>query len=614
MSSQIQNRRLCLKTIGNSTIATTRGSLPGVEGPSSNTTSLLNPIIGGFVSTVLCALIVASLFHVWKFDWRVPLNTDGDAHFHQMLIKNFVEGGHYYVNPRLGAPEEQKLYDFPQPSWTHVMVWAVLRLFTHDFGLLLNLYYFITYPLCGLAAFYAFYRLGISTGPAIAGSVVLAYLPFHFFRSESHLFYGTIYTLPLSGLVILWLAVGNPLFGFELPSDVLSRPLITRDGLIAIACCVLVAWDNPYAAFFTAGLLLIAGLLGTFRNGHRRSLAAAFLMLTVLSAALVTALLPNILYFHKYGRVAGVAIRFPWESELSPLRLMELFAPIRGHRFLNNLRQYFDLNDPLPSEGWTDSIGILATIGFFVSLASLFRKRCSDFIYSLGILNLWAVLVGTMGGFGAIFAFVISPQIRAYNRISIFVGFFSITALVWALDRWLRARFPKARFVSLVLVPVLLITICVLDQIPRHVLRDRNVYVAEYKEQTAFIGRIEASVPPGSMIFQLPYMFFPEHGPVNKMGDYDPVIAYLHSKTLRWSYGAMHNRPADRWQAAVAVEPPDRMIKTLTDAGFAGIFIDRLGYTDNGVALEAQLRTLLHSEPITDSHGRYLFFRLDHQT
>lgn len=56
------------------------------------------------------------------------------------------------------------------------------------------------------------------------------------------------------------------------------------------------------------------------------------------------------------------------------------------------------------------------------------------------------------------------------------------------------------------------------------------------------------------------------------------------------------------------------MIKTLTDAGFAGIFIDRLGYTDNGVALEAQLRTLLHSEPITDSHGRYLFFRLDHQT
>ncbi|HRY30148.1 MAG TPA: hypothetical protein P5079_08955, partial [Elusimicrobiota bacterium] len=37
----------------------------------------------------------------------------GDALFTQSLAKGIVENGWYLINPRLGAPQGQQLYDYP---------------------------------------------------------------------------------------------------------------------------------------------------------------------------------------------------------------------------------------------------------------------------------------------------------------------------------------------------------------------------------------------------------------------------------------------------------------------------------------------------------------------
>lgn len=569
--------------------------------------------LGPFVvAAVISILIVASVFAVWKFDWRVPLDTDPDAHLQQMIVKNFVESGHFYVNPRLGAPGEQEMYDFPVPHWTHVAVWSLLRLFSHNYGVVLNLYYFLTFPLCALTALYALRRFGISTGLAIAGAVLFTILPFHLFRRESHLFLSALYTVPLSAMVIVWIAIGHPLFGYELSQEMPSRAAVTKDGIIALASCVLIGWDHPYYAFFAAGLLLIAGLLGTFRHGHRKALLSAVILSTTVAAALSIALLPNILYFRTHGRVL-VAHRLPEESEIAPLTVVQLIAPIPWHRvsFLAHLTQFYNAHSPTISENFTSGLGFLGSLGFFASLASFFRKRCSEFLYSLGVLNLWALLVGVMGGFGTLFAFLVSPQIRAYNRISVFIGFFSIAGLVWAIDRWLHSRRARIGLAGMVLVPSLLLAVGIFDQIPYGYGAPRSVAEAEFNEQDAFISRVEHSVPPGSEIFQLPYMCFPECGGINKAAQDEHLLPYLHSSSLRWSYGAMRYRPTARWLETVSAEPPDRMIKSIADAGFSGILLDRFGYADNGASLETELRRLLKSEPIMDSRGRYLFFRLD---
>ena len=580
---------------------------PGEQ--SSDGQSTLKSVVTYLAAFVVTSLLISSVFKLWKYDLHVPLNVDPDALLHEMIVKNFAEG-HFYVNPWLGAPGQLQLYDFPLPHWTHLIVWSILRLFTHSFGVILNLYYFLSFPLCALTSVFALRRLGISRRFALAGAVVFALLPFHIVRGESHLFLSVLYIVPLAAMVIIWIAMGQPLFGYELPRDAGRRPFITRDGVIALISCVLTGWDHPYYAFFTVGLLLIAGVVGFFRNGHRKALLTSCVMCIVVTGALSTAVLPDIIFFQNHGRTS-VANRLPGESELNPLTLLELLAPIRNHRvqWLAKARDYYDTHSPRVSEGWTESLGILGSVGFLMSLACFFRKRCSDFLYSLGILNLTALLAGVMGGLGAIFAFLVSPQIRAYNRISVFIGFFSIAALVWALDRWIPSA--NLNWFGLSIVPGLLITIAVLDQVPHGILlKNRPIHEAAFYGEDRFIQRIEQSVPPNSMILQLPYLAFPESGPVNRMQDYDPFLGYLHSKALRWSYGAMRERDADSWLAKLSAEPTEQLVASASHAGFAGIWVDRFGYQDMAADMEAKLKSLLHVEPWSDFTGRYLYFPL----
>ena len=111
------------------------------------------------------------------------------------------------------------------------------------------------------------------------------------------------------------------------------------------------------------------------------------------------------------------------------------------------------------------------------------------------------------------------------------------------------------------------------------------------------------------MIYQLPYHEYPEGGAVNDMNDYDLWIGFIHSKTLRWSYGGVVGRDADNWLSTVNNDDVPKMLKTVREKGFAGIYIDRRAYEDDDVLnLENALRGLLSEEPIISNNGALSFF------
>ena len=132
----------------------------------------------------------------------------------------------------------------------------------------------------------------------------------------------------------------------------------------------------------------------------------------------------------------------------------------------------------------------------------------------------------------------------------------------------------------------------------------------QYWQDGYFIRQIEGSVPSHSMIYQLPYVPFPETPPAHEMKDYDEMRGYLHSGSLRWSYGAMKGRGTDRWLSAIGAQPVDQMLHSVATAGFAGIYIDRYGYADHAAAIESQLKKLLDEEPLVSETGRLSFFLL----
>ena len=121
-------------------------------------------------------------------------------------------------------------------------------------------------------------------------------------------------------------------------------------------------------------------------------------------------------------------------------------------------------------------------------------------------------------------------------------------------------------------------------------------------------------MPENAMIFQLPYVPFPESPPVYKMDDYSHFRAYLHSKDLRWSYGTIKGRQGDRWQRMVANMPVDDMLKALSQAGFEGVYIDTYGFEDGGTKLISEIKEALATEPLVSDNRRFCFFEMTVQS
>ena len=82
---------------------------------------------------------------------------------------------------------------------------------------------------------------------------------------------------------------------------------------------------------------------------------------------------------------------------------------------------------------------------------------------------------------------------------------------------------------------------------------------------------------------------------------------YLHSKTLRWSWGAMSRRN-DNWTKLTADLPLEQFIERIIFAGFGGLLIDRDGYKDSEV--ERSVLSYLGPASKFDLGGRWVFFDL----
>jgi phosphoglycerol transferase len=132
---------------------------------------------------------------------------------------------------------------------------------------------------------------------------------------------------------------------------------------------------------------------------------------------------------------------------------------------------------------------------------------------------------------------------------------------------------------------------------------DRQLF---YEDQL-FIRELESLLPAATMVFQLPHTtLLPDPSP-ERMRLYDHARAYLHSKTLRWSWGVMSGRNHD-WTKVTAELPLDQFIERIIFAGFGGILIDRYGYKDS--EFEQSVLSYLGPASKFDLGGRWVFFDL----
>ena len=553
---------------------------------------------------LLCCAALIWVMQLWHADMRVPFfyGVQTDLSFENMLIKDNAENGWYLHNPRLGAPGVQDLRDFPIPASVHYLSMKAIGWFTSSWGEVENIYYLAGFLLATWSALAVQRHFGIGRGPAVVTALLFAFAPFHFYRGENHLRLSTYYVIPLTGLVLLWVMWDEALFVTMRRGRFLVLPRPTRKGLTAIAVCVILAGLDVYYACLTGLLLVVAGIYRAFEQRTFRRLGPATILAAIILLAVIVNLLPSIVHILAEGKNPEVAVRGPIEAEIYSLKLTQLVLPVTGHRipWLAGFKAAYNgtpLQTPI-SEGDGSALGACFAAGFCFLLLTLFagypcsgRPRHRELIHSLARLNLGAFLLGTMGGVGAMLALTISPQIRAYARVGIFISFFSAMAVAAVLDE-IRRRWVRPGLYGWIFRGALacLFVAGILDQTTSADVPPYPYARAQYSNDADFSARAEGLLPHGTMVLQLPYVRFPDYPPPRGIAPYDPLRPYLHSVSLRWSFGAMKGRYWDSWQGDLLTRPIEDVLEAAAVAGFGAVCIDRNGYADRAASIETWLR------------------------
>jgi hypothetical protein len=563
------------------------------------------------LTAAISLLAAILLLKLWGADLRVPFDYGGDALSFSIVVKSVVDNGWYLHTPQVGAPFGLDMHDFPFADSLHLLVIKGMSLFSGDWALLFNLYFLLGFPLIAMAAMAVFRYHRLPFGISLVVSVLYAFLPSRLLKGENHIFMDVFFQVPLAILVVLWVCEERPPLLRDRAGRWPGLELRNRRSIAALVICVVTACTGLYYAFFTGFLLVAAGAWTSLRRRSPHHLIVGTLLAGVIGAGLAANGLPTMLYRAKHGLNEQVAVRKSFDAELYALKPVELVLPVDGHRLkpLANLKQRYQSGPPhLGEEG--ASLGIMGTLGLLALLSTLLlapsRERPrSELFRTLAFLNVMMLILGIVGGLGSLFALLVSPQIRTYARVNVVIGFLALFALGLLLER-LRGRRPR---LADALTPLVL-ALGLLDQATLRAVRAYAALKTAYQSDAALVRRIEASVPAGAMIFQLPHVSFPEGMAVQGMGSYDTIRPYLHSHSLRWAQPAMRGRAGDAWLAAVSEQEPPRLLRTLTDAGFEGLLIDRQGYADGGVAIEDAFRRLLGGEPVVGTTGRLVFFDL----
>lgn len=567
-------------------------------------------------ATALCLLILAWVMQLWRADLAVPFTLwGGDELFYSLLIKGGIDNGWYLHNSFVGMPAGLELHDYASADSLHLLVIRLLSFCTSNWAIILNTYFLLGFPLATLTALFVFRKFQVSNPTAVVGSLLFAFLPYHFWRGETQIFLAAYYLIPLMVMVLLWICTGEPLFGGKQGPDKFHGRWASSAAIMSLIICIAVGSGGVYYAFFGGFFLIIAGVFGLAQQRSLRPLLAAGILLAILTLTFLANVAPSIRYAHQYA-VNNASRRPPSAAELYSMKITHLVLPVTKHRiaYLADRKNAYLRGTILANENDMASLGIIGSLGFLGLIGWLVcgnhRVYQAKLFNSLSVLNIAGILFATMAGFGALFAFYISPQIRGYNRISVYIGFFALFAVVLYVEglvrRWAPSVVGRCLWYG---VLGLVLSLGVLDQTTPEFVPSYERIKEEFSSDAEFVRRIEMLLPPNAMVFQLPYMPFPEGAVIHRMRAYDPLRGYLHSQVLRWSFGAMKLREGDAWQRQVAAKPLVEMVEALQRAGFHGIYLDRYGYPDQGAEMETGLSMLLHTSPLISANQRLVFFK-----
>jgi len=139
--------------------------------------------------TILSFLILALVMQLWRADMAIPFSYGGgDEILHGTLTKSVFDNPWYLHNRFVGMPAGLDQHDFPVGDNFHLVWMKLISFVSLNYAITFNVYFILTFPLMVVTSLYVLRQFNISTLPAIVGSLLFTFLPYHVFKGQGHFF------------------------------------------------------------------------------------------------------------------------------------------------------------------------------------------------------------------------------------------------------------------------------------------------------------------------------------------------------------------------------------------------------------------------------------------
>jgi hypothetical protein len=564
------------------------------------------PSWGVVATLVLSIAAMAQALRVWEWRPGTPLGFDGDAPWAAALVQGYMDYGPYSDNLRFGAPLGLN------PGWSstgndiHVWVLTALGHLTGDPFTAMSLYFFLTFPLSALTMYWLCRRYGASPSASVVVGVLFSVIPGHQERFP-HLFLAAYWAVPFAAFLVIETALGRSVLRVSKDS---GRAATRRRQLAVMMMLFSIGLGDVYYVAFT---LVLAACVIVVRQVRRLDVSELARLIAPMGVMALPAVVSILAARHRADRDLLTG-NLPWgrsfvDSARWSGQIIDLVLPWPGHR-LPSLALWAQGYDAITqTQGEISSLGFVAlfgVVGVLTFVAGALLRGLGLRTPQLAAMAVVAVAAGlfyTRGGLGGLTALVLTPQIRTWSRLFIFIALIGLLGVALFLT-WLASR-GTSRVVALTTAGLVLL-LGVLDQTNPARAPDYASNASRFEALEGFTSRIASNVGSGCDVFELPVIGFPE---VNDDRWSDHMMLGLAGPAFRWSFGAIRGTERGDWQAALSTTDASRLADDLAAVGYCAVVTDREPGPDESRS-EVSIATELGEPIASSSDGRYTAYSL----
>jgi phosphoglycerol transferase len=553
-------------------------------------------LVGAVLSFIGASLFMSGWPDGLLPDIKRPLTYAGDGISYMWNIKRVIEETWFFANSHTGYPFGSNHLDYPTSDTGSYAILKVLGTIFQSPVAALNLYFLIGFSFVFAASYIVLRTIDVSKIFSVVGAALYTFATFHFARI-GHLFFTWYFVAPI------FFYYGFKLFNSQLTSQKIGAPYAFK--WLDLLALIAISSFGIYYSVFGFIVLFVSTALAALLYKSWAHFRVGCLHCAGVALGVFLNIAPSLWYLQVNGPNLEGVNRFPAESELYGLKLVQMLIPSADHRLdsFYDIAARYNNNFPLVTENISASFGSANSLGLLLLILSIFvapmfafdrtnfdhigRVKNKQYIYQFMVMGLLACslyMISTVGGFSSLFALLVSASIRSWNRISIFIEFISVAALVLSLDWFFgssaiqKIKNQKYQLIFRLFIATLIVGYGIADETVKPC---RSCLVSNaqlFEHDKAFVQKVEKSLPPGAAIYQLPYMGYPEYNAVNNLGSYDQARGHLHSNTLKWSFGGIRGREGDWFYRKLAQLPIEQQLTVVQALGFAGVYVDRRGY------------------------------------